>query len=323
MATLMLAVRCSERASSALTERLALLEQVRGLLPPTDLLYLLDIDRTTAVEALNARLRRQPYVVDIGDDAGTLARGAGLSASRVRGRQWVARAVLHGSRAIVHRGYFHQLALPPDRTSRPLFWAPDTVDDACLDMPSPVERDSALVATFGSITSDVPRASWPEFYGAELLDILDEAPGVRGLVVLRGPGADAFRRRAEERGLSARIEWHHDLPLEKLFALLRRASFVTSFQTDDLTGWSRTTGKLPLALGAGCGLLTTAVGEASRVLPADQMSSANRADFLSMCHRRIARGWSADDAARSRLAAERYRRSNVAASLVEFLEALQ
>lgn len=313
-------IRCSTKARPALAERLSLLSEVEELHPKSDLLYLIDIDRATTREALPALATGRPYVVDLGDDARTLAKGAGLGRGEVFLRHRTSQAVVMRAKAVVYRGYFQRLILEARGVQRPALWIPDSVGDHLLDR-DVGERDVNLVATFGSITNKAPRPEWPAFYGAELLDVLDEIPTLRGLVILRGNGAEGFRALARERGLADRIDYHADLSVDQLFTELCRAGFVTSYQTDDLTGWSRTTGKLPLALAAGCGLLSTAVGEASRVLPASQQSGAGRAAFVAMAVRRIQTGWTARDVAHARLAAESYRRSELASRLAKFLAA--
>ena len=318
----MLDVRCSADARAPLAERLTLLGEVRALLSGSSLLYLLDINKETSRVAVRAAARGRPYVVDIGDEGRTLALASGLSGIRVWARQLVTRTVLRRAHAIVYRGFFHRLVLESQGVASPMIWCPDTIGDDLLDSRGCVDRDPALVATFGTVRLPDPRTDWPPYYGSELLDVLAAADHTHGLAILRGRGADAFEALAKARGLHDRIEWHRDLPLRELFQLIRRAGFVTSFQTDDLAGWSRTTGKLPLALAAGCGLLSTPVGEAYRVLPESQLFPARRTDFVAGAVARIREGWSEAEARHAQATAIQYRRSTAAARLGEFLRTM-
>jgi len=231
----------------------------------------------------------------------------------------IAQAVLRGAAAIIYRGYFYRLILEARGITRPALWVPDSINGDLLDLPQPLVRDVKLIATFGTISNEKPRPQWPPYYGSELLDLLEVDERLRGMVITRGAGSMAFRQLADRRGLEQRIEWHSEQPTNTLFENLQRASFVTSYQTDDLSGWSRTTGKLPLALGAGCGLVTTRVGEASRALPKSLTFPATRHDYIKGASARVTQGWNADDARAARLSSEHYRRSRLAAELSSFL----
>ncbi|MDQ3462292.1 MAG: hypothetical protein M3471_04560 [Actinomycetota bacterium] len=285
----------------------------------TPLSYLLDVNTLTARVALGLVQRRQPYVVDTGDDPATLARG-GHGRLVAGGRQLVERLMLQRARGVVCRGSFH-LAVLRAKTNVPLWWAPDTVPDDLLDGNAVSDvGDPGLVASFGSASEP---GNGDRVYGWEVVDLVASSPTLEGLLVVNGPGIEALRRRAKRLGVSSRVVIEGPRPLLELAHRLRPAGFVTSVQSDDLAGWVRTTGKLPIALGLGKALVATRVGEASRVLP-DRflVDSAVDDELVAQMAVVIESGIPDDWPSQARSLAEPFRRSTVAAGLGRFLASL-
>jgi hypothetical protein len=199
-----------------------------------------------------------------------------------------------------------------------LLFAPDTVPDDIVDTPPPVASE-AVVGSFGSAA--VPLTG-DRAYGWEVIDAVAATPGIRGVLVVRGAGIDVLRYRARRLGVSDRVVIHEPVDLGGLIALLEPATIVTSIQSDDLAGWVRTTGKLPLALGMGKMVAASAVGEATRVLPVrfliplEDVAAAARIGRLAV---ECTVGETALDAKRL---AEPFRRSSVAQSLQGFITGL-
>ncbi|PZS17415.1 MAG: hypothetical protein DLM54_09755 [Acidimicrobiales bacterium] len=288
-------------------------------LVPGSLAYLLDVNAVTAAAAAALWAKRRPYVVDTGDDPATLARprrGSGVAVAHGT----VERLMLSRASGVVCRGWFHQQILRA-KTSAPLLWAPDTVPDQILDDRGVTTPLDDLVSSFGS--ASIPLTS-DRAYGWEVVDLVARQADLRGLLVVNGPGIMALRTRAARLGVSARIQIEPAMPLRTLAGRLAPAGFVTSVQSDDLAGWVRTTGKLPIALGMGKALLATRVGEASRILPDCLLVSPGPdSDLIDQLAGAIAagvpNGW--DD--RARALAERYRRSTVAFELGSYLGSLE
>lgn len=278
--------------------------------------YLLDVNAVTAGAAAALWGRRQPYVVDTGDDPAALARARGSrSAALVHGS--VERLMLRRAAAVVCRGSFHQPILRA-KTRAPLLWAPDTVPDEILDDPARSAGRDDVVATFGS--AGLPRAG-DRAYGWEVVDLVARVPGLTGLLVVNGPGIDALRARAARLHVADRVEIHGARPLADMARLLEPAGFITSVQSDDLAGWVRTTGKLPIALGLGKALVTTKVGEASRILPEPLMvpPASDDRDLIACMEAVITGGTPPGWGTRARELAEEFRRSWVADRLTDFL----
>lgn len=306
----LVAAALQPRATVVLTGRPAVRELVdharRGAL-----VYLLDVNRATlgAGNALAVAGRR--FVLDTGDDAAALARSSGTPAAEVARQRHGQRLLLALARLVVCRGWFHAFRLAERRPGR-VAWVPDTAPDWLFDVPLP-PGDPELVATFGTVTRPDAAGRW---YGQEVLDLLVRRPALRSLLVGRGPGLAALRRHAEDLGVAGRARIEGAVPLERLVELVGEAAWLTSVQSDDPAGWSRTTGKLPLALAAGRTLLATSVGEAARVLPArQQLRPAPWEALLDDLAAAVDAGAPADALAAGRALAETYRRSACAARL--------
>lgn len=326
------AVVLRSRAGLALGERVELLREavdvdqvilattpreVVAQLGSASVAYLLDVNALTARVAALLWARRRPYVIDTGDDPATLALASrGRPVALAQGS--VEHLALRHALAVVCRGCFHQPILR-SKTSVPVLWAPDTVPDELLD-PAPTPGRDDLVASFGS--APAPRRG-DRAYGWEVIDLVAADASLSGLLFVNGAGLAALQARATRLGVGPRVRVQGPCPLPELARGLGPAGFVTSVQSDDLAGWVRTTGKLPVALGLGKALVTTRVGEASRILP-DSMLVTPGDDqqlvegFGAAISRGIPRGWSET----ARELAERFRRSRVAAELGAFLGSL-
>jgi hypothetical protein len=291
---------------------------VLSQIEPLSMPYLLDINSVTAPVGAALFARRRSFVVDTGDDPAALARGrSGAGVALARGG--VERLLLGRARAVVCRGSFHQPVLRA-KTDTALWWAPDTVPDEILDGPERSVGSENVVSTFGSASSP---ARGDRAYGWEVIDLVASSPSLTGIIVVNGDGIEALQQRAARMGVDDRVNIERARPLADLVKRLAPAGFVTSVQSDDLAGWVRTTGKLPIALGSGKVLVTTRVGEASRVLPARFLVETGSDDELilrmrSVIEQGVAPGW-ADEA---RELAETFRRSRVAAGLRSFLDSL-
>ena len=330
-----LVVALAARSEAALAERVALLRAISVadvvvLREEADAarvvaaaragapVYLLDVNRPTTTLALRLRAARCRYVLDTGDDARALATASGMPAVVAAARGAADRAVVAGARGVVHRGWYHRPLLAR-WTRAPLHFAPDTAPDDLLDAPPP-PGDEGVVATFGS--TGAPHTG-DRVYGWEVVDTVARTPGLRGVVVGRGPGLDALRARAARLGVADRVTFAGPLPLDRLVEALSGAAFLTSVQSDDRAGWVRTTGKLPLALAAGRVPVATRVGEAARVLP-DRLLVPPAPDPALVVGVSTVVGAGTPDGwpATARALAEPYRRSAVARDLGVFLAAV-
>jgi glycosyltransferase involved in cell wall biosynthesis len=80
-----------------------------------------------------------------------------------------------------------------------------------------------------------------------------------------------LKARCQELGIEGLVEFAGRVPYAELPGWLHRMDICLSMQTNDVVGWVRTTGKLPLYLAAGRFVLASRVGEAARVLPEEML----------------------------------------------------
>src|SRR5438045_1728958 len=110
--------------------------------------------------------------------------------------------------------------------------------------------------------------------GMALIDVgrrLRHRLPIRGVFIGDGSGIDMLKTRCREYGIADRVEFPGRIPYDELPGWLRQFDICLSTQTDDVIGWVRTTGKLPLYLAAGRFILASRVGEAARVLPPEML----------------------------------------------------
>ena len=280
--------------------------------------YLVDVNAWTTRIAMECFRARRPFIIDTGDDPGTLARNMGRPRRTSTAHDLANRIVVGRAAAVVCRGQFHQALL--SRYARgPVHYAPDSVADDLLDEPRP-EGDLNIIGTFGSVA--VPKTG-DRAYGWEVIDTVAYHGGaLTGLIVANGPGRGTLEARARRRGVADKVHVVAGMKLEALIGVLGPIGFVTSVQSNDLAGWVRTTGKLPLSLGLRKYVITTAVGDAVATLPREALVRARDdegivAEIATVVDRGIPVQWAADAARR----AEPFRRSFVAGELARFLNA--
>jgi len=323
----------SQRSQFALSERLELLKSAANLqdvvvtdrgqsaisrCPRRGLTYILDVNSVTVPAMIALRARGAPYVVDTGDDPGALARTNGGYAWQPQFHRLAERVSVGGAVGVVCRGSVHVPILAA-KTRAPVQLAPDTVADDLLDSEGMVGSED-IIATFGSVFTP---PSGDRAYGWEVIDILARMQGARGIIVGRGPGVESLRQRAARMGVTGRLLIEGPVKPDVLPHKIGAAGFITSVQSNDLAGWVRTTGKLPIALGLGKVLVSTRVGEAALILPKELLVKPGSDQHVveSMCEV-IERGTPAGWGERGRLLAEPFRRSRVANELAAFLEGL-
>jgi glycosyltransferase involved in cell wall biosynthesis len=133
--------------------------------------------------------------------------------------------------------------------------------------------DPLVIGMVGSVVWSPVRESC---YGWELVEIVKQLQGsidrpVRGIMVGDGSGLPRLKARCQELGIEGLVEFAGRMPYAELPGWLHRMDICLSTQTNDVVGWVRTTGKLPLYLAAGRYVLASRVGEAARVLPEEML----------------------------------------------------
>lgn len=238
-----------------------------------DVDYLLDLGYVGFIGGVAHRLsRRRRLIVDTGDAMLALVRS-----TRMRGALGtVATGALEyiGHRAadaLVVRGRGHQELLAAQGLSSE--WIPDGVDLQAFARQDAEALRRKLGLENQLVVTVLGSSQWSAklgiCYGWELVECLRELreQPVVGLMIGDGSGIRVLEERAREHRLSGRIRFVGRIAHEELAPYLWASDVCLSTQSNDVVGAVRTTGKLPLYLAAGCYVLASDVGEASRVLP--------------------------------------------------------
>jgi len=238
----------------------------RALSSRAEVLYLVDVGKTTTVAAVLGRLRHKRVVLDTGDACYALARSLGNRS--VIGLAIVGigeQIALRSAHETVVRGRAHAAYVPGRATH-----IPDLPPSAARPVPAAeLRRTLDLDGTFviGVVGSLIFSRRLRVSYGWDLIEALTHTiPEVVALIVGDGSGLEPLRMRARELGISDRCRFVGRVPSELVSRYVCATDVAISTQTNDLVGQVRTTGKLPLYLACGRPVLASHVGEAARLL---------------------------------------------------------
>jgi glycosyltransferase involved in cell wall biosynthesis len=259
-----------ENKLQAIVQMLRVLTRVRP-----KLCYVFDMAFSGVIAAaLYRSISRCRTIVDTGDSIYELSRltgsrgPAGLLLTKLL--EWLA---FHSSDRVVVRSHPHQELLSARSVASDVI--PDGVDTRQF-FPCPeieLRRKYGLEGykVIGLLGSLIWSPSLQSCYGWELIELLHllRDCDVKGVVIGDGSGLGWLKNRCAALGLENRVVFLGRLPYEELPRYLNIMDICLSTQTNDAVGQVRTTGKLPLYLACGLFVLSTDVGEASRVLPPD------------------------------------------------------
>ena len=245
------------------------------------LCYVFDMSFSGVIAAgLYRSLTRCRVITDTGDAIYELSRSGG---TRGRFGLWLTKLLeRYGfaiSDGIVVRSHFHQEWLAARGIdSHPI---PDGVDTAQFrpSIETELRRQYGLdgVVVIGLLGSLIWNARLKMCYGWELIELihrLKDKP-VKGVIIGDGAGMSHLKEQVTAYGLEDRIVFLGRIPYDGLPRMLNLMDICLSTQTNDIAGQVRTTGKLPLYLACGRFVLSSAVGEAARVLPSDMLVPYN------------------------------------------------
>jgi glycosyltransferase involved in cell wall biosynthesis len=217
-------------------------------------------------------------VIDTGDATAALARSVGCRT--LAHRAVAALECLAHRRAdlLVVRGRYHRLYLRDRGHSGAVIQIPDLPPPTEPVSPERARRvrealNLGTALTVGFVGSLIWSRRLRRCYGWELIEalaILRDLP-ICGVVIGDGTGLAWLKQRASQLGVRGRIVFMGAVNTARIAEHLAVVDVCLSTQTDDLPGWVRTTGKLPLYLANRRFILATDVGEASWVLPGEML----------------------------------------------------
>jgi glycosyltransferase involved in cell wall biosynthesis len=211
-------------------------------------------------------------VVDTGDSIYDLARSTG---DRGRVALWLTKMLEYfafwASHCVIVRSHPHQEVLA--RRGIIASVIPDGVDTDEFQL-RPVgdllrKHGFEGYTVLGLLGSIVWNPRWEMCYGWELVEVIDRLRDlpIKGLVIGDGSGLEHLKMWCAQRGIEDRVVFLGRVDYGTLPGYISLMDICLSTQTNDAAGQVRTTGKLPLYLSCGRFVLSTDVGEASRVLP--------------------------------------------------------
>jgi glycosyltransferase involved in cell wall biosynthesis len=238
--------------------------------------YVLDMAASGVAAAGVYRLvTGTPWIVDTGDAIVALGKALGRGPLAMFATRVLELFALRASSGVVVRGSYHKELLA--RRGITATFIPDGVDLEQFAPPKDQKpkspTDPLVIGMVGSVVWSPVRKSC---YGWELVEIVKQLQGsidrpVRGIMVGDGSGLPRLKERCQELGIEGLVEFAGRVPYAELPGWLHRMDICLSTQTNDVVGWVRTTGKLPLYLAAGRYVLASRVGEAARVLPEEML----------------------------------------------------
>ncbi|MFZ4647552.1 MAG: glycosyltransferase [Gemmataceae bacterium] len=238
--------------------------------------YVLDMAASGVAAAGVYRLvTGTPWIVDTGDAIVALGKALGRGPLAMFATRVLELFALRASSGVVVRGSYHKELLA--RRGITATFIPDGVDLEQFAPPKDQKpkspKDPLVIGMVGSVVWSPVRESC---YGWELVEIVKQLQGtidrpVRGIMVGDGSGLPRLKERCQELGIEGLVEFAGRVPYAELPGWLHRMDICLSTQTNDVVGWVRTTGKLPLYLAAGRFVLASRVGEAARVLPEEML----------------------------------------------------
>ncbi|MEJ7764781.1 MAG: hypothetical protein WKF86_04750 [Acidimicrobiales bacterium] len=179
-------------------------------------------------------------VIDVGDEAASLAATTGASGAQVAALFMAQRLLECRSRGLVVRGLGHLGALAARPGSTPCCLVPDVCSETAGWTPRGRSRPGLTLGFVG--TSQTSRKAPPA--GWELPELLLALPQPRGVAVIGGSGVGHIRERADRLGVLDRLRVVAPVPPEELGSALSEVDVCLSTQTTNLAGQVRTTGKL-------------------------------------------------------------------------------
>jgi glycosyltransferase involved in cell wall biosynthesis len=240
--------------------------------------YALDVGFSASALAVLLKLfRRSYFIVDTGDAYYELMKDSGkVGPVRLLFCRIIEQMAYFLADAIVVRGSYHVDYLRSQGYNNVEF-LPDSFDPTqCKPGNSEaLKRDLGIDDFFsvGMLGSTIWNEKYKIAYGWELpetLHLLKDLP-VKGILIGNGDGLERLKRRAAELGIENRMIFTGRIAYEKLPDYLNAVDVWISTQSNDIVGNVRTTGKLPLYMACGRYTLSSATGEAARILPEEML----------------------------------------------------
>lgn len=239
----------------------------------SSLIYVINISYSGIIAALLAKfLSGKKLIIETGDINYELFKTIGRAPLICLLERALEYLSLMSSDVIITRGKYFKEYLE-NKGCKNVYYIPDGVDVSKfrpMQMSGLKKRiapnNELVIGIVGSLT-------WSKqlnlCYGwdlIEMLNIMKDKP-IKGVIIGDGNGRKNLEQKVKKHGIDNKIIFTGWLAYEKLPEYINIMDICLSTQTNDVVGWMRTTGKLPLYLACGKYILATDVGGAHYILP--------------------------------------------------------
>ncbi|MDD2891300.1 MAG: glycosyltransferase [bacterium] len=243
------------------------------------LIYVLQVGYVNSIPALLAKIIfKTKIIIDIGD--------INYEVGKINGdRLWIEIMFIKNmekllwrlSNIIIVRGTYHKIYFDV-LGYKNVYFIPDGVD---TNVVKPIEDSGAFRKEFGlddSFTVGVLGSiNWSKSlemcYGWEIVEVIkllndmDVKRKIKGIIIGEGDGVPILKKKAEEYGILDKIIFLGNVKYEELYKYISLMDICISTQTNNILGWMRTTGKIPIYLSCNKYILATKVGTVVGLLP--------------------------------------------------------
>jgi len=248
----------------------------------SNFIYIINIAYSGIIAGLTAKiLLGKKIIIDTGDINYKLFESIGRSPLVCLLERLLEYLSLRFSDVIITRSRFHKELLSKRFPARPIYQLPDGVDCE-LFIPKGVKTLKEKLGlsnflTIGLIGSLIWNKKYNTCYGWDLIEAMKILKGepLKAIIIGNGNGRRYLERKVKEYKINDRIIFTGRVAYENLSDYINTMDICLSTQTNDINGWVRVTGKLPLYLACARYILATDVGEAHYVLPQQMLLPFN------------------------------------------------
>ncbi|MDD5530183.1 MAG: glycosyltransferase [bacterium] len=248
-------------------------------------IYVLQVGYVNSIPALLAKIIfRTKIIIDIGD--------INYEVAKINGdRLWIEIMFIKNmekllwrlSNIIIVRGTYHKIYFDV-LGYKNVYFIPDGVD---TDIVRPIENsevfrkefgldDFFTIGVLGSINWSKSLEmcyGWEIVEAIKLLNDMNVKRKIKGIIIGEGDGVSILKKKAEEYGIQDKILFLGNVKYEELYKYISLMDICISTQTNNILGWMRTTGKIPIYLSCNKYILASKVGTVVGLLPEEMLVS--------------------------------------------------
>jgi glycosyltransferase involved in cell wall biosynthesis len=247
------------------------------------LIYVLQVGYVNSIPALLAKIIfKTEIIIDIGDINYEVAKingdRLGIEIMFIRNME---KLLWRLSNIIIVRGKYHKIYLDA-LGYKNVYFIPDGVD---TDIVKTIENSETFRKEFGldgcftiGILGSINWMKSLEMcYGWEIVEVMKILNDmkvkrkIKGVIIGEGDGVSILKEKVKEYGIEDKIVFLGNVKQEELYKYISLMDICISTQTNNILGWMRTTGKIPIYLSCNKYILATRVGTVVGLLPEEML----------------------------------------------------